>query len=60
MIEVGATIDEPSVFLNAGRVTVLLWCGSIRNWRIGFVDNTVNQNPHLQFYLGPLSLVVWR
>lgn len=60
MITVGVTPDEDSLHLNIrGKYTLLLWYGSLRAWRLGLYDHRQNQDPHWQFYVGPLSLIVW-
>jgi hypothetical protein len=53
------TPDEPSVQANVGRLCLLFWFGSLREWKIGPRDNRRNQNPHWQIYLGPLSAIWW-
>ena len=59
MPDVGATPDEPSVFVAFKRCSLVLWLGDLRDWKLGREDHRRNQNPHWQFYFGPLSLVVW-
>lgn len=58
-LRAGRNTDEPSVFADFGKLTLVLWYGSIRDWRLGAGNCQHYQNPHWRMTIGFITFI-WR
>lgn len=50
--------DEPSVGLDLGHVSLLLWYGSVKDWKL-VCQRVIAQDTHWRLTIGPLTFFWW-
>lgn len=51
--------DEPSVGVDIGRFSLLVWYGSVLQWAWGPTNCRSHQNGYLRFSVGPFTFFRW-